>query len=185
METDDILKEIRDSLRRLEKDISAVPQSLSGLPSSRPTEQFPKIELAIDRAVGRRAEKCEAIRKEIFEEKTKPLMERMERLEERVGEIRKDLGGKINGVLGEAAKTSTGAVVSLTDRVEKIADVVLGTRGDPGLEDNVRGLRQWVAKHEAARAKEAEASKFKISAFIQIVGIIVAIGLGIAGLLMR
>lgn len=185
METDDILKEIMDSLRRLEKDISASPPSPSGSPHSRPTEQFPKIELAIDRAVGKRAEKCEALREKIIEAKIRPVLERLTRIEARSEDMGRELGGKINGVKADAAKTSTGVVVSLTDKVDKLADVVLGTRGEPGLEDSVRDLEQWVARYTEAKIKEAEASKFKVSTFLQIVGIIVAIGLGVVGLFLR
>lgn len=183
METDDILREIMESLRRLEKDISGAARLPSGLP--RPTEQFPKVELAIDRAVGKRAERCEILREKIVQEKISPLRAQMERIEARVDEIRKDLGGKINGVRAEATKTSTGVVVSLTDKVDKIADVVLGTRGEPGLEDSVRSLEEWVDRYEVERMEVAASSKFKVSTFVQIVAIIVAIGLGVAGLIMR
>jgi len=185
METDDILKEIRDSLQRLEKDISATGSSHSAPHLPRPTEQFPKVELAIDRAVGKRAEKCEILREKIVEEKMRPLSERLARIEAKIEEIRQELGGKINGVKADAAKTSTGAVVSLTDKVDKLADVVLGTRGEPGLEESVRNFEEWIDRYEVERMEAAEKSKFKVSTFIQIVGIIVAIGLGVAGLLLR
>jgi hypothetical protein len=184
MATDDILKEILDSLQRLEKDISDVGQSPSGR-RPRPTEQFPKVELEILRKIQEHRMTCSSSMKEMVGEKVEGLLEKIGTIEANIGEIAKELGGRINGVKAEATKTATGSVVSLTDKVNKISEVVFGTRGEKGLEDDVRDLGQWVERREAAEHQAAEESKFNLTTAIQMAGIIVAIGLGLASLILR
>lgn len=184
MGTDEILQQIRDSLQRLERDISGAGQSPSGRPP-RPTEQFPKIELEIMRKIQEHRTTCSSTMKEAIAEKAAALLAKIRETDAKVDEIRRELGGRINGVRDEAAKTATGTVVSLTDKVEKVAEVMFGARGDAGLEDSVRDLEQWVERYEAQKAKSAAASKFRLSTLLQIVGILVAIALGVIGIVLR
>jgi hypothetical protein len=76
-------------------------------------------------------------------------------------------------------------VVSLTDKVDKVNEVVFGTRGDAGLEDSVRDLEQWIERYEEERAEAAASSKFRLSTVLQILGILVAIALGVVGIVLR
>jgi hypothetical protein len=184
MGTDEILQQIRDSLRRLERDISAAGQSPSGR-APRPTEQFPKVELEIMRKIQEHRTTCSSSMKEALAEKAGALLANIRETDAKVEEIRRELGGRINGVRDEATKTATGTVVSLTDKVDKVNEVVFGSRGDAGLEDSVRDLEQWVERYEEEKAKAAASSKFRLSTLLQILGILVAIALGIVGIVLR
>lgn len=184
MGTDDILEQIRDSLQRLEKDISDAGRLPSGrLP--RPTEQFPKVELEIIRKIQEHRSTCTSSVKEMIGEKVKILGARIEEVGAKVEEIKRELGGRINGVKDEATKTATGSVVSLTDKVDKVNEVIFGTRGEAGLEESVRDLEEWVKRYDAAKKKASEASKFKLTTLLQILGILAAIALGIVGIVVR
>ena len=104
MATDGILKEILLALRRLEKASDDIPHYSSSVP--RPTEQFPKIELAIERAIAAHSRECAISMREKWEDKISPLLEKVFVLERQLLDMRKELGGKINGVKEDAAKTA-------------------------------------------------------------------------------
>jgi len=184
-EDEKVLGEIHDSLRRLEKAVREGGQSPSGSRTPRSTEQFPKVELEIMRKIQEHRTACSASMKEVIGEKVEPLLAKMKEIEVRVDEINKELGGRINGVRDEATKTATGTVVTLTDKVDNINDSLFGTRGDAGLEDSVRDHQGWIDRYEEKKAKTAASSKFKLSTLLQIAGILVAIALGVIGIVLR
>jgi hypothetical protein len=186
MATDDLLKEILTGLKRLER-MSEEPTRSSSqheqhLP--RPTEQFPKVELAIERAIAGHAKECAVIMKERREERIAPLMEKIIVLERQLLDMRKELGGKINGVREDAAKTATGSVSSVAEKAETALRILKGAENEVGLEEMVRDLGQWIESEEDSRRTTAEKNKFNIATILTIVGILVAIGLGVANILL-
>lgn len=183
METDDILKEILTALRRLERMSEEPPRSSSQQGHSpRATEQFPKVELAIERAIAGHARECAIIMKERREERIAPLVEKILVLERQLLDMRKELGGKINGVREDAAKTTTGSVSSVAEKAETALRILKGTDNEAGLEEMVRDLGQWVEMEEETRKEAKEKNRFNIATVLTIVGILVAIGLGVANL---
>jgi hypothetical protein len=184
MGQEEILKQILEALRRLERGLPPDdPQPRSA--SSRPTEQFPKIELAIKSEIERHTEKCSLAMKEKMGAQIDPLSTRVKSLEEKLSEAKKDLGGRINGAREEAAKTATGSVVSVEDKVKGILETLKGVPNEPGLEEMVRDLGQWVEDEEQRRKDAAEKSKFNLMTFLEVVGILTGIGLGIWGILAK
>lgn len=189
MGQEDILKQILEALRRLERGLppdDPQPRSASARPTDpRATEQFPKIELAIKDAIEKHADKCFGATKERLIEKIDPLSVRVKQVEEKLSEAKKDLGGRINGVKEEAAKTATGSVTTVEDKVRIIMDILKGAQNEPGLEEMVRDLGQWVEEEEQRRKDVAEKSKFNLTTFLEVVGILTGIGLGIWGILAK
>lgn len=189
MGQEDILKQILEALRRLERGLppdDPQPRSVSSRPADpRATEQFPKIELAIKAEIERHTEKCALVMKERMGVQIDPLSARVKTLEEKLSEAKKDLGGRINGVKEEAAKTATGSVTTVEEKVRIIMDTLKGVQNEPGLEEMVRDLGQWVEIEEQRRKDVAEKSKFNLTTFLEVVGILTGIGLGIWGILAK
>ncbi len=182
MATDDILKEILSALKRLERASEEPIPHHSSSSASRPTEQFPKIELAIERAIASHAKECAVIMKERREERIAPLMEKILVLERQLQDMRQELGGKINGVRDDATKTATGSVSSVAEKAETALRILKGADNEVGLEEMVRDLGQWIEQEEETRRVAAEKNRFNIATVLTIVGILVAIGLGVANL---
>ena len=187
MGQEDILKQILEALRRLERGLpqdDSQPRSASSRPvDPRATEQFPKIELAIKAEIERHSEKCATATKERTADRINPLIESIKTIEGRLVELKKDLGIKINGVRDDATKTATGSVSSITEKVDTLMEAMIGTDKEPGLSEKVRDLGQWVEAEEKRRENEKEKSRFNIGTWLTVIGILVAIGLGLwAGL---
>jgi hypothetical protein len=186
MGQEDILKQILEALRRLERGLpqdDPQPRSVSSRPADpRATEQFPKIELAIKAEIERHTEKCALAMKEKMGAQIDPLSTRVKTLEEKLSEAKKDLGGRINGAREDAAKTATGTVVSVDDKIRGIMEILKGLPNVPGLEEMVRDLGQWVEEEEQRRANAAERSRFSITTVLAAIGIFAAIALGVLNL---
>lgn len=192
MDSEEILKLVLETLRRLETRLGQQEEAarLASSQGPRPTEQFPKIELEIRKAIEAHTDKCLSATKERMGDRLDPLVKKVEKIESRLDEMKKELGGKINGVKDEAAKTATGSVVSLTEKVDLLGRDVAGIKktlvgqdNEPGLEDMVRELGGWVETEENARNVAREASRFNVTTWLTIIGILVAIGAGVAGII--
>lgn len=180
MATEDVLKEILAALKRLERMSEDPPQSAS----ARPTEQFPRIELTIDRAISTHVKECGIVMKERIAEKIAPLVEKMTKLEKQLEDVKKDLGGKINGVKEDAAKTATGSVTSIAEKAETALRILKGGDNEIGLEDMVRDLGRWIEDEELARREARDKSRFSLTTLLTILGILAAIGLGVLNLVL-
>jgi hypothetical protein len=188
MGTDDILKQILEALKRLERGLppDEPPRSASSRPPDpRATEQFPRVELAIKDAIEKHSDKCLGATKERITEKTDPLEVRIEKLETDLKDALKDLKGRILTAKEDAAKTAAGPVISLEEKVRLVMESLKGVQGEPGLEEMVRDLGQWVETEEQTRRDVAEKSKFNLTTFLEIIGILTGIGLGLAGIFLK
>jgi hypothetical protein len=182
MAADDVLKEVLAALKRLERLADEPNPSRFSSSVPRPTEQFPKIELAIERAIASHMKDCAITTKERWEDKISPLLEKIIVLERQLLDMRKELGGKINGVKEDAAKTATGSVSSVAEKAEMALRILKGADNEVGLEEMVRDLGQWIEEEEEARKEAKDRSHFNVTTALTIIGILIAVGLGIANL---
>jgi len=184
---DDLLKEILAALKRLEN-AQDLPISVSRH-DARPTGQYPReadVKLLITDAITSHASRCSAEMKERLREKIDPILKKVEGLESSLNGLRMELTGRIDVVKEEASKTATGTVISVVEKAETALRILIGSDGEPGLEEMVRDLGQWVEDEEKARDREKEdakeRSRFNVATFLTILGILTAIGLGVLNL---
>ena len=158
-------------------------KSGTGPYQGRPTESVTKSSLETMKAIRDQQKDCERACKDRIQAKFDTLHNDIVRIEESHKDLKKRIFVQVEG-LGAASKTHNGHVASLESKINRILATVYGC--DEGeLDDRVEFLEAWVDERIAEKEAAKEASRFKISTVLTIVGIFSAIGLGVTNLVIQ
>jgi hypothetical protein len=165
------------------KGLIAEMKSGTGLYQGRPTESITKSSLETMKLIQAQEKECARACKDRLQAKIDPVANDIHRLEEGLKDLKTRIFAEV-GDIDTASKTRNGHVATLADHVDRLMRTLyLGEDGQ--LDDRVAYVEAWVDERIAQEAEEKVSSRFTISTILAIVGILSALGLGIAGLIIQ
>ena len=181
MTLEQFIEEAQPLLLELHRLVEAVESLKSeGKYTPRPTEGITKASLETMKLIQAQERDCVKDCKERITTKFDSLKEKVNTIEENTRDLKRRIFSEVEG-LGEASKTRNGHFASLEGRVNRLVDKMFNPE-EGELDDRVVYLEAWIVEEEEKRAKALETSRFKVSTMLTIIGILIAVALGVANL---